>query len=269
MLIILYVIPFLTVVSALLVYRLNGKKEFLKLDLVQFFYAFVLSPILFVWVKSFLYYLMQSEVEVQLTQNQMFFYDTVFSVFFLFIFGFVVIHSLTKSFNLKLHEDPLHDLFHHSEYFHLWLTHLMVFGGVLSFFTAMALFNIWVPFEAVLSKAQFYSLLVFGGATGLLAFLGIWMSDPKQQSANFMRLMKLLFGVLFIVHVLAYFFTYPDFSGKYGMYWWSFTAFTSLVVCSLFAYKSEKAQTLFEWISDKLRHHKNEINIQLFDSKRH
>lgn len=268
MLLILFVIPVLAIIAALLVYRLNGKKEILRLDLVQFFYAFILSPVLFVWLKSFLHFLMRSEVEVSLSQTEMFWYDTLFSVFFVFIYGFVVIHAVTKSFKLKRIDDPLHDLFHHSEYFHLWLTHLTVYGGTFLLLTSLAVFNSFVPFEIYMDKAEFYSLLLSGGIIGVIGFLAVWIADPKQQAANFMRLMKLLFGLLFIVHVVIYFLHFPSFSSRFGVYWWSFSAFTSLVLCSLFAYKSEKAQSFFEWLSAKLGSHKDGINIQLFDHKR-
>lgn len=263
----LYLIPFFSVISALVVYRLNGKREFLKLDLVQFFYAFILSPVLFVWLKTFLYFLLRVEANVVLSQGQLFLFDTIYSTFFLYVFAFVVIHSLTKSFNLKQTHDPLYDIFEHSEFFHLWLTHLIMYLGGMVLLTLVAISNIWFPLDLQLAEPLFYILFASGFVSGFLIFMIVWLSDPKQERANFMRLMKLSFGFFFLIHVVLYFVFNPPFSPALGLYWWSLNAFTALVVCSLFAYKSEKALTFFEKVSDILKHSKWGENIQLFKKK--
>ena len=40
-----FVIPVLVLASATMMYALTGKKEIFKFDLVQFVYAFVVSPV--------------------------------------------------------------------------------------------------------------------------------------------------------------------------------------------------------------------------------
>lgn len=264
MIALLYLIPVFSLISAVVVYRLNGKREFLKLDLVQFFYAFILSPVLFVWLKTFLYFLLRVEANVILTNGQLFLLDTIFSVFFMYVFAFIVIHSLTKTFNLNQTKDPLYNLFEHSEFFHLWLTHLIMYMGGMIFLTLLAAINIWFPLQIVLSESMFHIFFVSGFICGFFAFMIVWLSDPKQERANFMRVMKLSFGFFFLVHVVLYFVFSPPFSPALGLYWWSLNAFTALVVCSLFAYKSERATNFFEKLSDFFKHSKWGENIQLF-----
>lgn len=97
----LFVIPLLTLVSGVLLYGQHGKKEFLKLDFVQFMYSFVIAPVMFVWLKSFLFFILRNELNFRLSISEIFIVDTIYSTLVMFIFAFVVIHSLTKSFNLK------------------------------------------------------------------------------------------------------------------------------------------------------------------------
>lgn len=264
MMLLLYLIPVFSIISAIVVYRLNGRREFLKLDLVQFFYAFILSPVLFVWLKTFLFFLLRVEANISLSTGQLFLIDTIFSIFFLYVFAFIVIHSLTKSFNLKRTVDPLHDLFEHSEFFHLWLTHLIMYLGGMILLTILATINIWFPLEILLGENSFYLLFISGFISGFLMFMIVWLSDPKQEKANFMRVMKLSFGFFFLIHVVLYFVFNPPFSPALGLYWWSLNAFTALVICSLFAYKSERALGFFERFSDYFKHSTWGNNIQLF-----
>lgn len=264
MTLVLYLIPVLAIISAIFVYRLNGRREFLKLDLVQFFYAFILSPVLFVWFKTFLYSLLKVEVNISLSAGQLFLMDTIFSTFFMYVFAFVVIHSLTKSFNLKRTVDPLHDIFEHSEFFHLWLTHLIMYVGGMIILSILATVNIWFPLVVDINQTGFYFLYMTGFISGFLMFMIVWLSDPKQEKANFMRVMKLSFGFFFLVHVVLYFVFNPPFSPDLGLYWWSLNAFTALVICSLFSYKSERALSFFERFSGFFKHSKWGNNIQLF-----
>lgn len=264
MIIFFYLIPFFAILSAITLYRLNGRKEFLKLDLVQFFYAFILAPALFVWLKTFLYYLLRSEVAINLGTGLLFVIDTLFSVLFLYIFAFVVIHSLTKSFWLQRSKDPLYNLFEHSEFFHLWLTHLIMYVGSMAIVSILSSFNLFFPLDIEMTRSAFYVVFGSGFVSGLFVFMIVWLSDPKQEEANFMRLMKLFFGFFFLIHVVLYFVFNPPFTPALGLYWWSLNLFTALVICSLFAYKSERALTMFDKIAAYFKHSKWGHNIELF-----
>lgn len=267
MLSLLYLIPILAIITAIFLYRLNGKREFLKIDLVQFFYAFILAPVLYVWIKTFLYFILRTEIDIALTSGQLYLVDTIFSLVYMYIFGFTVIHALTKSFSLRRSRDPLYDIFEHSEFFHLWLTHLIVFVGSLILIAAIGIFNIFFPFNLTISQEIFYLLSFSGFLTGLVLFLVVWLSDPKQEGANFMRLMKLMFGLFFLILIVAYFTFAPLFEPAYGVYWWSLGVSIGLVTCSFFVYRFERAQTIFERISEYFKHHKWDHRIQLFDRK--
>ncbi len=258
-------VPIFAAISSIFIYQLNGKKEVLKLDLVQFFYAFILSPVLFVWLKSIIYVLLRSEMRITLNPSQLFLVDTAFSTIFLYIFAFVVMHSLTKSFSLKRGHDPLYDVFRHSEYFHLWITHLVIHLGILLVFNLVALINIFVPFELEITRAVFRVSAGSGVLGGILLFTSMWLSDPNQQKANYMRVIKLAAGILFLSNVVGYFIFDVPFAPQYSFYWWNSFALAAFVSLSLFAYKSERAQNLFERVTSRLKHHKWDFRTQLFE----
>lgn len=257
------VIPLLAVASSIGLYRLNGKKEILRLDLVQFFYAFIVSPVLFIWFKSLIYMLVRTELDIRLSQGEVFLIDTFFSTAFLYVFAFIVMHSLTKSINLKVGHDPLHDIFKHSEYFHLWLTHLVMYVGGLTLLASVGLVNALIPLGIEVGRWLFYALVASGIPVGLLVFIGVWLSDPKQDRGNFMRLMKLVFGILFLIHVVVYFILDFNFSYPAILFWWTSSLFATTVICSLFVYKSVKAKTLFERFSDWFKHQKWATRVQV------
>lgn len=263
MLMILLSIPVWAIAISIGLYRLNGKREILRLDMVQFFYAFIMSPVLFVWVKSLIYLLVRTELNIRLSQGEIFFIDTAFSTAFLYLFAFIVMHSLTKSINLKVGHDPLHDIFNHSEYFHLWLTHLAMYLGGLSLLTAVGIFNAFVPLQLEVNRWVFYVMVLSGIPSGIFIFVSVWLSDPKQDRANFMRLMKLAFGMFFLIHAVVYFIVDVSFNSLSSIYWWSSIVSATTVVCSFFAYKSTKAKSLFENMSDWFKHRKWSTRVQV------
>lgn len=262
----------LLLAGSVFVYRFVGKKEFAKFDFVQFVYAFVVAPVVFIWFKTFLHGLLQNQTELLLSPQTIFLIDTAFSVYFLYIFAFIVIHSLTKSFRVKMLKNPLHDLFHHSEYFHLWLTHVITFAGGMVTVAFFSVVNAFIPATINLGINSFYSIIVLAIASGVAFFIGLWMSDPRQDEANFMRIMKLVAAVLFIVLVGVYFGFNPAFSSEYVFFWFGLFAFASIVSCSAFAYKSVRAKNFFERVverfipKDHLKDHFK--NIQLFKNKK-
>lgn len=267
MIVFLLLIPLFVVGSAIGMYQLNGKKEILRFDIVQFFYAFILAPLLFLWSKSILFLILSTEVAMQLTQEQIFLYDTLYSVLALYLFAFIVMHSLTKSFNLKVGSDPFHDIFQHSEYFHLWLSHLAIFIGSALLFSILGLVNSVFPIDVALEQHLLYVFIFSGVIAGLVIFVGILLSNPKQKQVSFTKLLKIVYGGIFTAHVLVYFLFYPELSIQFMLYWTSTALFATFVLCSLFSYKSEKAQTLFEQIADKFKHNRWDTRVQLFNRK--
>jgi hypothetical protein len=252
-------IPILVLVSGMFVYRYNG------LDMVQFFYAFVLAPVLFIWAKSFIYYLLRTEIDIRLSQLEIFLIDTGFSLIFLYVFAFIVMHSLTKTFNLKSARDPLYDILHHSEYFHLWLTHIVMYVGGMILISIIAFANVFFPLTVQIATPFFYIICTTGFMSGMLAFIGTLLSDPKQSKASFMRLMKLLYGFFFIGHVVVYFVFSPSFTSSYAPYWWSLFFFAGVVTLSFFRYRFAKARTFFDRISDWFKHRSWDLRVDLFD----
>lgn len=227
----LTLIPVLAFIAALVVYKHNGKRELLRLDLVQFFYAFVLMPVFYVWLKSFLFFFLESQLHQVISQSALLFWDTVYSVLFMFLYAFVVIHSLTKSFELKRTKDPLYDLFEHSEYYHSWVTHITIFviGMIISFL--LAILNAWLDLPWVLSQFQFYAVLVTAMLVAGIVFKAVLISDFGDF--RFVKLMKLLAGIFFILHVAVGAIYDTPFSSEKAMYWYQFTVFLSLSTISL------------------------------------
>ncbi len=230
--IIVGLIPLLAILTGLLVYNHNGKKEILRFDLVQFFYAFILMPIAYIWFKGFIFILLKNELGNEISQNELFFWDTVYSVFFLFLSAFVVIHSLTKSFELKRRKDPLYDMFEHSEYYHLWFSHTSLFVGAMVLTTLISALNIWVDFSFFIPKMVFYLILLTTPLLAGVIFKAFMISDFGDF--RFLKLMKLFVGIFFSIHGLIYILIEPSFSGEKIMYWYMTNVFGFLSMISLF-----------------------------------
>lgn len=249
----------MTIVSALGMYRLNGRREIFKFDLVQFLYAFVMSPLFFIWLKTVLFLLLRTDLNLRLTINQLFLVDTVLSVLFMYVYAFVVIHSLTASFKLKLSKDPISDLFEMSEYFHLWLSHIVMYIGLMILSTGFALANLFYPLPLVFDRHHWYLLMGIAFAAGGVGFAAIWLADPNQ--GHFLRMMKLALGFFSIILLLAYFIFDPPLTANYGVYWFAITGFFSSVFFALLANRSPRTRS---WL-DRLKHKSGwGDNISLF-----
>lgn len=255
-------IPLLALVSGLLLYRHDGKREILRFDVVQFVYSFVIAPVLFIWIKSFFYFVLSKEIQPPLSPNNLFVIDTVLSTMALIIYAFVVIHSLTTSFNRKMYKDPLHDLFEHTEYFHLWFSHLTMYIGALLLFTILGIGNIFLPLGLELGKLQFYGLFLFSAVLGTIQFMMVWLS--KLDGGNFLRIMKLSFAFFFMIHVGAYFLYSPAFTGRMSVFWVSFGASFTTVLHSLFAVRFEALSRFF----DKFKRPNWNVRYEVMDKTR-
>lgn len=251
MVLIFLLIPLLAMLVAMSMNRHNGKKELLKLDLVQFMYSFVIFPLMFVWLKSFLFYLMNKELNIRLSVTEIFVVDTLFTIIFLYVFAFGVIHAVTKSFSLKSKRDPLYDIFGHSEYYHLWLSHVGVYVGTVFLTAFLAILNIFVPFQIAFGKVHFYLLLGVGFLFGLAGFSVVWITEIEGR--QFFRLMKLVFGVSFATLVWCYFVFDPDFSSEYSFYWFVFMASVATVLSSYLIQKSRRATNVLERVVGSIR----------------
>lgn len=265
-------IPLGTLVTALFLYQFVGKREFLYFDAIQFLYAFIVGPTMFVWLKSMLFLVLRTEFQQGLRLGDIFFIDTVFSLVALYVFAFIVIHSLTKSFSLRRYEDPLYDLFYHSEYFHLWITHIVMFGGAMVLLTILAVVNAFIPVVISMPRLTFYSLLAVAWVAGLFWFGAVWLADPKQEVRSsqfrFIVLMKLVMGVSFLIHMLAFFIVKPSFTAAHMLYWFSTVAFAAQVMIGSFMYKSVRAQNTFQHFFNKLKHSGWDFRLQLFKKKK-
>lgn len=235
----LVILPTFMVASAYIMYRFTGRRQIMKMDLVQFFYAFVVSPVMFLWIKSFLYFLVRHELNLSLSVGEWFVVDAIFSLLFLYIYAFVVIHSLTKTFHLKYQTDPLYDLFAHSEFFHMDMTHSVIFLGGMLVVTFISLLNLAIPLLTTLPNYPgLYSLSLVSVIAGIVGYIGVWSYESSHL--RFQRLMKLCFGIFFLVHMVAYFVVEPSWSLSYLFYWFAFGLFGTAVVLALFAERPEE-----------------------------
>lgn len=251
----LVLLPLSMLLGSLLVYRYNGKREIFRFDVVQFLYAFILTPLTFIWGKVLLFLLVKNALNEGTSELSYLLLDSAFSVIFLYVFGFELLHSLTKSVSLQMSQDPLYDIFHHLEYFHLWLTHLVVFAGGMLIVAILGIANIFFPLDIQLARSMFYAILMSGFLTGGLVFLALWLSDPRQEKGfQFMCLMKTLIGLLFLVHVVSYFLFEPRLQSGQIVFWWSAMCFTMLVSCAFASYRSQRAKTWLEKVTEKLKH---------------
>ncbi len=245
--ILLILIPIFTVTLGLMMYKFQDKNiEIFRLDVVQFTYMFLLAPTMYVWLKTFLFYILRNELEFRLSVTDLFVIDTAFSVLAFIVMAAIAMHSLTKTFWLKRHSDPEFDLYRLSEYFHLWWTHIVIWGGAMLLATFVSISNVLIPFQIVTAtKSHFYTLLSVGVISGPLTFLAIWMSDAKQ--GHYMRLMKLLLAFFVLLHVVVYFILDPAFNITNAGYWFVFANFFSATLCSAFFERYEKTNKLLDF----------------------
>lgn len=251
--ILLALIPILAILAGAVVYKQHGKREILRFDSVQFFYAFILMPVAYVWFKGFLFFLLQSQLQTFISQADILFWDTVYSVLFLFLYAFTVIHSLTKSFQLKRKKDPLYDLFEHSEYYHMWMTHSVILVGGMILFLLLAALNAWIDLPLAISRQQFYSLLLLALGMSWLIFQMFLLL--KYSDFWNVKLIKLLVGIFFVLHIIVYAVFEPSFAGEKVMYWYQLTFFFGLSVIGII-YPSEQA--------DKGLHKRIKHKVSLF-----
>src|SRR5690606_31295402 len=128
--------------------------------------------------------------------------DTAISLLFFFLSSFVVIHSLTKSFNLKREQDPLYDLHELSEYFHLTLSHFVMFGGGLAVLLFVSLLNVIIPLPIEPNRTFLYSILLMGSLVGFCIYITV--VNYRVATRKFRRIMKFFYGLGFSINVVSY-----------------------------------------------------------------
>lgn len=237
------------IVSGLFIYRYTGKKKFFKFDLVQFIYAFVIAPLVFVWIKTFVFYLVQSEIEL-IGQTNVFLIDTAVSLLGLGAYAFVIIHFITKNFEIKRYRDPLYDIFQLSEVIHLWISHLGLYFFALLVATTLSILNVYFPLRSDLSRLWFLVLLPAGSLSGLVLFMAVWLSNFSKY--KFMKINRLLFAFHFFVHLAIYFIFNIEFNMHFITYWFFFSCFMAANIFSMFSEKSKRLMLIIDrW------HHKH------------
>lgn len=238
----LFLVPVLAIGAGLYLYQHTGKKEFLKFDLVQFVYAFVLTPIVYIWLKSFLFVFLVRELNLSLTVTDLFLADTAYSVIFLFFYAFLVIHSLTKSFELKRSRDPLYDLFQHSEFFHMLTSHLAIYVGVVILISVLSTVNVFIPLGFAANMLGFYACLVFGFIIGLCIYIGILLTDDdfEIKHPRFEMFIELVYASFFIYHIALFFYFRPAFNMSEVVFWFMFMILFGFIFSSYVLERSEK-----------------------------
>jgi len=263
----LLLIPLFTSLFGLAIYKFQDRKlEIFRLDLVQFVYLFLVTPTIYVWLKSFLFYILRNELDLRLSVTDIFVLDTTFSVLAFIVMAAIAMHSLTKTFRLKRDHDPKFDIFHLSEYFHLWWTHFVIWGGAILLASFVSISNVFIPFQIVnMSKIQFYSLLGFGLISGVLTFFSIWLSDADQ--GDFMRIMKLVLAFFVLIHVVVYFVLDPIFNITNIGYWFVFANLFSATLCASLFERYEKKNKV-QQLMDFFKHRGWGNNVDLFGSRK-
>lgn len=233
-------LTFLLIALLLLVpltWRFSGRKELMKMDLVQFLYAFVLTPAIIIWIKTALFFNLRHELGVSV--NDTFWIDTTLTIIALYTYSFVVIHSLTKSFQIKKSKDPLFDLFEHSEYFHLWLSHLIVYSGALLVIFFLGELNLFLPISIISSKSALYFSIVIGVLCGIMFYWGVWINKIEKQK-SFDRIMKFQVYIYTFILLISYLIADPKFRPSYTAFWCSVFFFVTSTV-SLQLLKRQKS----------------------------
>ena len=255
----------ITCVVSMMMYRFHGKKQLFHLDIIQFYYLFIAGPLLFIWGKTFLFFILKQELGQIISLNEFFLIDTLFSLMAFLLFAPFAIHTITKQFSLRKNEDPEFDIFHLSEYFHLWWSHVVIYLGTMVVVTFLSITNILVPIIFTLSKSMFLIFILLSVILGVISYVMIWNSDPKQERRNFMKLMKLFYGFFFTIHAGLYFFFTPKFGIEYGAFWFGLSILLTGVICSMTFQRSKKAHRLKHWLVRP--NHQENVQLFLADTK--
>ena len=259
-----FLLPFLGVLAGMIIYRFQGRRDVLKLDVVQFYYVFILGPTIFVWLKTAIYIFLQT---AQLSNRAMFATDTFFSVIFLFFYAFMVMHGLTKTFWLKNH-DPLYDLFLASEYIHLWLSHLVMYVMALIIIIAISLMNLWFPLNWFLNQQVFLLLLLLSFVFGILLYVFMITADPKQgDDFRLIRVFKLGLGIAFSAHATLFVINTPEFNSQYIIFWSIFAMIISSTTLGFISYRSERVSGRLDQFLRRFLHNNWGNNILLKTGK--
>lgn len=260
----LLLLPISTIILGYVVYKFQGKRQLISMDAVQFFYTFFVAPMIFVWFKLMLFLLLRTELGESISVSDLFIIDTIFSVLFLFLYAFISMHSLTKSFRLRKDADPLYDLFHHSEYIHLWLSHRVIISFGFIFSSLISVINLFFPLAVQMTNWQFYFATIIGFGLGPVLYIGILMMDPRQSKKRFLRFAKFIIAIFAVLQMMLYAIISPSLSGEYIVYWVITSIYISLAVCASLTFKSRKAVSVFEKAADIFRHFHWGINIDLW-----
>lgn len=244
----LFLIPALAILSALYLYQHTGKREILRFDLVQFVYAFVLTPIIYIWLKSFLFVFLVQELDLHLSVTDIFIADTAYTIIFLYVFAFIIIHSLTKSFQLKRLRDPFYDMFQHSEFFHMLTSHIPPYVGGIILFGILSTANVFIPLTAATNMLGFYIALCLGLLFGLVIYIALLLTDDdfEEKYPRFEMFIELLFVVSFIYLVLLYFLYRPEFNLGRVMYWFVLMITLGFIIGSYVLERSQKTVKLLK-----------------------
>lgn len=201
------------------------------MDFVQFVYSFVVFPLIYVWLKNFIYILLKDQIGITLGLGNWITIDTVFTIFFLYFYAFGIIHALTKTFSLNLNRDPLYDIFQDSKYFHEFLSHVGMYVALVVVVTILSLLNGVFPFEVENKKISMDILAGVAWGMGILTYIGAFLlTDKGFQYSKYKRIMKLTFGFCFVVLALFYFGFRPRFSLSYSAFWFVLISLTSTIV---------------------------------------
>ncbi len=247
LILVLVLLPIVILASGLFIYKFQGKKDLLHLDLVQFIYTFILAPLLFIWFKTFFFLMLKANGG--LNQQWLFILDTTVTVVLFYLYAFIVMHSLTKTFRLKS-IDPLYDLFYHNEYIHLWLSHLVMVLGSITLLVLLGFLNLFLPQNISMSYGWLTMILVGSFGLGFLGYLAVMLADPKQKARlSFTRISKLAMGVGFLILVSGFFIFTPSFQASYILYWLVLTFFAGMTTLGMFSYRSQRVKNRVDaWI---------------------
>ncbi len=218
----LFIFPIFVSIISLYLYRFIGKKDFFKLDLVQFIYTFIIFPLFFLWLKTIFYLSFVQNVSIGVN-TKFFIFDSVLSLSFLYMFSMVVIHSLTKTFNLKKNQNKDYDIFLHSEDFHLVYTHIGAFLWFVVISIIISIINMFFPLNieninTYFDIVKFDKLLILILSIVIFYIYDAVLNYTKIKQAIYKKLLFFLITIWFIVNIVLFFIFTPEFGIKYIFY---------------------------------------------------
>lgn len=219
----------LIMLLALYLYRFSGRRQFLRLDLIQFIYAFVVYPLAFLWMQELLLLFYRSVPEIGPVDQRII--SSSVNLIFLYLYAFGIMHSLTKTLSLRVYRDPLFDVFSQTEYVHEFLSHVGMYTGIFALGSVLSVINIVFPFDIVSTRQAMAMTISAGTILGIALYIVLFITTDKGIGYTaYKKIIRAVAGLSFTAHVILFVLFRPALTMHHGVFWLVASILTAFVL---------------------------------------